>query len=204
VFLFSPIATRQYLSICCVGFAELGRPDKGKKAVRRAGFMVGAHSGRGAERFYARFSSGFAIEEFQDAAEAFLASDHFECWNVFRSTGLAGQWNVADSLMSSLFMMMGDVLLDQEVQMSLADRHEMVEALALDGSDPAFRVCVHVGTSDGDALNLHAGFVERGVERGPIFGIVFSPRLGPGSRPFSRMTLITKCRDTLCEVSMRS
>jgi hypothetical protein len=136
-------------------------------------FGPSAHRERSSEAFCAfHRSTSFAVRMLQDAAKAFLAADHLECWNVFRSVGLGGQWNIANSLMSALFMMMSDVLVDQEVEMGFANRHKMVEALSLDGSDPAFRVCVHVGTSDGDALNFHVRFVEGGVERGAVLGIV--------------------------------
>jgi hypothetical protein len=80
----------------------------GRKKIGQTGlFWIGAHRERRNDAVSARFSTRFAVEVFQSAAEAFLAADHFEGWNVVRRIGFAGQRNVADSLVRAFVMVMG-------------------------------------------------------------------------------------------------
>jgi hypothetical protein len=71
----------------------------------------------------------------------------------------------------------GEVLADRGAQMALAEKNELVEALALDGTDEALGVCVEVGTARrqadrGDASGRKKGSQLRGVERVAFRGVV--------------------------------
>jgi hypothetical protein len=66
--------------------------------------------------------------------------------------------------MVPLFVVVEEVLADRGAQMVLTEEHELVEALALDGTDEALGIGVQIGAARRQADGRDAGRGEDGSE----------------------------------------
>ena len=86
-------------------------------------------------------SSGLTQVMLQHSAQAFMAN-HFSLRRRFARANF--QRRGADALMRPLFQIMDQVFIDQVSQVILAEDDEMVQTLALDGKNPAFRMSIEI------------------------------------------------------------
>src|SRR5271167_350223 len=105
--------------------------------------------------------SGSALVEIEQAAQPF----GFSNGPVARSGLLAGEGDdIVESLMIAFMLMVGKIFLERMAQGTLAEENQLIEALFLDRTHPAFGKGVKIGGLWRQLERLNACGVEDGVE----------------------------------------
>ena len=100
----------------------------------------------------------------QQSAEARPTGDLAICPVVIRRTDVSDEL-ATDALLKPLGHVVLDEFLDQMVQMSLAENHEVIQTLVLDRFDKSFRVGIAIWALRWDFHALHAPSFENRDER---------------------------------------